>query len=166
MKSKLDNNIEALAQNKTYNELSKTELELVRAILSQEEYENYYLLFKQVNTHFVNSEEKISKEIKETIFNSFTEKNKVKKVSRVNYHNPFVKAMLGAVAVAIVLVSINVFKTEIKKQPILSDNDFLNYTHIDHYGLNTETVEEVTLTLQNMDFQELVKVVDAPSCDW
>lgn len=163
---RLDNKVQELAHKKAYNELSKTELEFVDEHISQEEYENYYLLFNRVTNHFEHLKLEISKETKDNIFNSFTKEKANKKLSVFNFNNSFRKPILAFVATVIILVSISVFNSKKQQQNELSMDEFVTYTQLENYGLETAAVDEETITLLNMDFKQIVKKVTTPNCDW
>lgn len=166
MKLKIDNSIQDLAKTKTYSELSKTELEFVKANCSKIDYENYYSFFKTLERRFKASESEISLDIKASIFNSFNKKKTKHRILSSKLNNPFIKSVLAAVAVVFIFISVYIFNFDKEQNYELTNSEFLNYTQPEDYGLKTEPLDDVTLVLQSMDFKATGLEVNAPSCSW
>ena len=161
MKAVVDLNIAQLMKTKRFSELSKTELERVEANYSAEEYEAYYLFFQSVATTFKTSaaELELPDQVKTAVFNAFKKEKKAA-------INRYMLTLGGGLAAAAIFSVVLLNLSENKPLQTMSTIEFNTYTQQQNFGIDENALDEVSITLQDMDFSSTIIKGSVPSCTW
>lgn len=159
MKLSQEYTIEELARLKSFEGLTPEELSFIVINYSEEEFKQLHSFFNEVNIHFENNCLAIPSDVEEAIFKSFNYSQKEKK-------NVILKAIVGVAAAAILLFCFNWFSKSDKTINEVSNTEFMAYTMEEEYGLYEQELDEVSLILQTMKFNQKTSLNSKPSCDW
>lgn len=159
MKLSKEYTIEELAKLKSFEELSPEELGFIVINHSEKEYNQLHTFFNEVEIHFENNCLSIPAEVQEAIFKNFEDSKKEKK-------NVLLKPLIGIAAASILLFCFNWFSKNDEAINVVSNAEFMAYTMEEEYGLYEEELDQVSLTLQTMEFNQKTSLNSKPSCDW
>lgn len=159
MKITKEYTIEELARLKYFEDLTPEELSYLVINHSEEEYLQLHSFFNEVDKHFENNCLAIPSDVEDSIFKSFNNLKKERK-------NVFLKPLIGIAAAVILLFCFNWFSNGEKALNEVSNAEFIAYTTEDEYGLYEEELDEVSLILQTMEFNQNTSLNSKPSCDW